>query len=71
MAFAPVETYNYQHISGAGTFTIHNGAANLVSIVVNTAGTLCTVYDSVTASGSVVAKITTCLLYTSPSPRDS
>ena len=59
MANSANVNYNYARVTGAGTAVVHNGACTLQSIVVNTAGTLCTVYDNSAGSGAVVAAITT------------
>lgn len=50
---------NYVNVHGAQTNNVHSGACVLQSVVVNTPGTLCTVYDSTSGSGSVVAIINT------------
>jgi hypothetical protein len=52
-------SYNYQHVSGAGTFIVHNGPCTLQSISVNAPGTLCTIYDNNAGSGVVIAAINT------------
>lgn len=49
----------YIHIAGAATTHITDGPCYLQSVVVNTAGTLCTIYDNPGATGKVVAIINT------------
>lgn len=48
------------HVSGATTTVVaSSGPQILHSITVNTAGTLCTVFDNSAASGAVIAAVAT------------
>ena len=47
----------YTHVSGAATTVCKTGAGCLHGIVVGTPGGTCTVYDSLTGSGSVLSVV--------------
>ena len=49
----------YNHVAGAGTTLVKTGPGRLHGIVVGTPVGVCTVYDSTTGSGTVMAVITT------------
>ena len=47
----------YNHVAGAGTTIVKTGPGRLHGIVVGTPAGVCTVYDSTTGSGTVMAVI--------------
>jgi len=49
----------YKHISGASTNILKYAPGTLHKITINTPGTLCTVYDGVSASGNVIGIVDT------------
>ena len=48
----------YSHVAGASTTIVNTGPGRLRSIIVGTPAGTCTVYDSTTGSGTVIAIIT-------------
>ena len=50
---------HYTHIVGAVTTIVTSNSAVLNGVTVNKAGTLCTIYDGIDASGKVLASIST------------
>lgn len=56
----PIETLpTYKHITGAATTVCKLGAGNLHRIIVNQAGTLCTITDNTTSGGTVIGILDT------------
>lgn len=48
---------NYVHLTGAGTYTVHNGPGMLQFVTVSTSGGSVVGYDSLNGSGRVIFSI--------------
>ena len=55
----PESIPTYKHIDGAATTVCKRGAGSIHILVVNSAGTLCTIYDNTAGSGAVIGIIDT------------